>query len=96
MARAKNDGKGRIGGRKKGVPNRTTRERRELIDDFLNENWERFKDLWQNAAPEDQLKIYMELLPYSTPKMASVEYKGKIAQLTYKDELDADSGEKTR
>ena len=96
MARQKNDGRGRLGGRKKGTPNKSTGERRELIDRFLNDNWDDFCDLWKVADPDTKLKIYMDLLPYSTPKMASVDYKVKVKPLSYKDELDADSGEITR
>lgn len=85
-----------MGGRKKNVPNKITRERRELIDEFLNDKWEDFCDLWADADPDTRLKIYMELLPYSTPKMASVDYKVKVKKLTYEDELEADSGEVSR
>ena len=38
MARQKGDGRGNQGGgRKPGTPNRVTRERRELINQFLDE-----------------------------------------------------------
>ena len=96
MARTKGDGKGRQGGRAKGTPNKATKERRELIDQFLNENWKSFQEMYARADDETKLKIYMELIPYTTPKMASVEYKEKVRSKTFKDELDEDSGEKTR
>lgn len=96
MARTKGDGKGRQGGRAKGTPNKATKERRELIDQFLNENWKSFQEMYARADDETKLKIYMELIPYTTPKMASIEYKEKTKAKTYKDELDELSGEKTR
>ena len=97
MARPKGDGKGNQGGgRKKGTPNRVTRERRELINEFLNENWEDFKLNYTKADPATKLKIYMEMIPYTTPKMATIEYKEKSRPKTFKDELDEISGEKTR
>ena len=84
------------GGRKPGTPNRATRERRELISAFLDENWDDFKENYKNAEPKEKLKIYMEMIQYTTPKMASVEYKEKIHPKTFKDELDDISGELTR
>ena len=94
--RFKGDGKGRQGGRQKGTVNKTTKERRELIDGFLNENWEDFKKLYRDSDPVTKLRIYMELVPYTTPKMASVEYKDKDKPKTLQDELDEDSGLATR
>ena len=87
MARQKGDGKGNQGGgRRKGTPNRVTQERRELISEFLDENWDNFKTLYKDADPATKLKIYM----------ATVEYENKGPAKTYKDELDELSGEKTR
>lgn len=97
MARQKGDGKGRNGGgRQKGTTNRVTKERRELISEFLDAEWPRFKENYEKADSETQLKIYMEMIPYTTPKMASIEYKEKVKPKTFMDELDEISGEKTR
>ena len=97
MARQKGDGKGNQGGgRRKGTPNRVTKERRELINEFLNENWDDFKKNYKNADPATKLKIYMEMIPYTTPKLASVEQTIRDEQKTFVDELDEISGERTR
>ena len=97
MARLKGDGKGRNGGgRKPGVVNRITKEMRELFSDFLQEKWNEFKELYELADSETKMKYYMELIPYTTPKMASVEYKEQVKPKTMQDELDELSGEKTR
>lgn len=96
MARPKGDGKGRMGGRAKGTPNKITKERRELISAFLDDEWDNFKQMYKNASPAQKLNIYMELIPYTTPKMQSVEYKEQTPPKTYQDELDELSGEKTR
>ena len=85
-----------MGGRKPGTPNKISRERRELFDTFLNEEWENFKKMYTKADDATKLKIYMELIPYTTPKMATVEYEKKKAPKSYRDELDEDSGEITR
>lgn len=96
MARPRGDGLGRQGGRQKGTPNKVSRERRELIAEFLDKEWDNFQKMYQEADDETKMKIYMEMIPYTTPKMASVEYKEKTKPKTFDDELDELSGEKTR
>ena len=97
MARQKGDGKGRQGGgRKKGTPNKVSKERRDLISEFLDKKWDEFQEMYDRADEETKMKLYMEMIPYTTPKMASVEYKAKIQPKTLQDELDEISGEKTR
>lgn len=96
MARQKNDGRGRMGGRQKGTTNKATKERRELISEFLDKEWPNFQKMYDRADEETKLKIYMEMIPYTTPKMASIEYKEKLRPKSYKEELDEDSGQKTR
>lgn len=96
MARQKNDGRGRMGGRQKGTTNKVTKERRELISEFLDKEWPNFQKMYDRADEETKMKIYMEMIPYTTPKMASIEYKEKLRPKSYKDELDEDSGQKTR
>lgn len=97
MGRVKGDGRGNQGGgRKKGTPNKATRERRELISEFLDAEWDDFKENYKLAEPKDKLRIYMEMIQYTTPKMASVEYKEKSKPKTFMDELDEISEEKTR
>lgn len=96
MARPKGDGRGRIGGRAKGTPNKVSKERRELISEFLDKEWDNFLNMYRESDRETKMKIYMEMIPYTTPKMASIEYKEKVKPKTFKDELDEESGEKTR
>ncbi len=96
MARQKNDGRGRMGGRQKGTTNKVTKERRELISEFLDKEWPNFQKMYEGSDKETKMKIYMEMLPYTTPKMASIEYKEKLRPKSYKEELDEDSGQKTR
>ncbi len=95
--RVKGDGRGNNGGgRKPGTPNKVTRERRELISKFLDEKWEKFIEDYESTDANTRLKIYMEMIQYTTPKMASVDFVDKTPVKTYKDELDELSGEKTR
>lgn len=98
MARPKGDGKGRQGGgRQKGTPNKCTKEVRDLITNFVESKWEEFLSNYDSIEdPEKKCSIMLQLLPYISPKMASVEYKGETPVKTFKDELDELSEEKTR
>lgn len=98
MARPKGDGKGQQGGgRKKGTPNRITKEMREIISSFIDGRWDEFMEAYsQIKDPEKKCRIFLDLLPYATPKLASVEYKEKTKPKTLKDELSEISGEITR
>lgn len=95
MAAKKNHPK--LGGRKKGTPNKVTKETRELIAKFVDDKWDEFLSAYDDITdPEKKCSIMVSLLPFIAPKMASVEYKGEIPVKTLDDELDEISGEKTR
>ena len=95
--REKADGKGRQGGRVKGTPNKSTKEVCELISKFVENKWDEFLSNYDDIKdPEKKCTIMLQLLPYISPKMASVEYKGDVPSKTFKDELDELSQEKTR
>ena len=94
--RFKGDGKGRQGGRKKNEPNKSSEEMRELITKFINEKWEDFVASYDALEPEKRCKITIDLMQFSVPKLASIEYKDKDKPKTLADELDEMSGESTR
>lgn len=95
--RVKGDGRGRLGGRAKGTPNKVTVERRALIASFVEENWEDFKKSYSEIKdPQRKCDIFMSMMAYYAPKLAAVEYKDKTPPKTFKDELDEDSGLKSR
>lgn len=95
--REKNDGRGRMGGRKKGTPNKVTVERRALIASFIEEEWDEFVSNYHDIKdPEKKCSIFMSMMSYYAPKLAAVEYKDKTPAKSMADELDEISGEKTR
>ena len=97
MARQKGDGRGRLGGRKAGTPNKVTKELKEFISSFLEGHREDFEESFNLIEdPEKRCAIYLGLIPYAAPKLSSVEYKDKSQKQTLDDELDEISGEKTR
>lgn len=72
MARQKNDGRGRLGGRKAGTPNKTTKEVKDWVSGLLTDGRARFEQSLLQVSPEDYIKTYMGLLPYVTPKMQAI------------------------
>jgi len=79
MARPKNDGRGRIGGRAKGTPNKTTSSVKEWITDLINSNKEQVEHDLQTVAPEERLRIIASLLNYVTPKQQTVSIEESMA-----------------
>lgn len=97
MARQKGDGKGRMGGRKAGTPNKNTAEKKELFRAFIEGRWKEFEETFESIDdPVRKCSIFIDLLPFAYPRLASVEYKDKTQPKTLQDELDEISGEKTR
>ncbi len=72
MARQKNDGKGRLGGRSKGTPNKVTNDVKEWIASFVNSERERFETMLSSLEPNDYIKAYINLLGYVLPKQAPI------------------------
>ena len=97
MARQKGDGRGRLGGRKAGTPNKNSTEKKELFRAFIQGKWEDFVKTYDSIDdPVRKCSIFIDLLPFAYPRLASVEYKDKLQVKTLKDELDEISGEKSR
>ena len=95
--RQKGDGRGRLGGRAKGTPNKVSSERKARIAEFVEKNWEDFEKAYSDLKdPKEKCSIFMAMMPYYAPKLAAVEYKDKTPPKTFQDELDELSGEKTR
>ena len=90
MARPKNDGKGRIGGRQKGTPNKSTSEIREIIA----RHWQQYETSGQFAAdlaeldPAERVALMEKYASYIVPKMKSVDLDvTQQVRLTIEDRL---------
>lgn len=78
MARAKGDGRGRLGGRAKGTPNKATAEIRENIRRFVEENYETFSEDWKEIQDkEKKCKIFIDLMKFVVPALSSIELNDK-------------------
>lgn len=82
MGRKKNDGRGRMGGRQKGTPNRTTTDLKEWITDLLIRNREQIEMDLQCMLPENRVRTLSALFPYVIPKQSSLSLDEQILSQT--------------
>lgn len=73
MPRQKNDGRGRLGGRAKGTPNKVTTDLKTWIASILDDGRGRFVEDLGALQPIERVKIYVTLLNYIIPKQQAVE-----------------------
>lgn len=73
--RQKNDGKGRLGGRAAGTPNKITVLTKEIIQDFVAENYEDAFETWKSIKnPKQKFEMFLKLLEFIMPRMQTVEF----------------------
>ena len=73
--RQKGDGKGRLGGRAAGTPNKITVLTKEIIQEFAANHYEEAFDAWEAIKnPKQKFEMFMKLLEFIMPRMASVEF----------------------
>lgn len=59
----------KFGGRKKGTPNKDTKQLREKIEMLLSDQWHQIQKDIQDLKPKDRIDTYIKLLEYSLPKL---------------------------
>ena len=62
----------KFGGRKKGTPNRLTKETRTLLKNIVYNEMENIEPLLNELETEKRLEIIVKFLPYVLPKVESV------------------------
>ena len=72
MARPKNDGRGRLGGRAKGTPNKTTSSIRDWLTKLVNKNKRQIQQDLDALDPKSRLEALAKFLPYIAPKQQAV------------------------
>lgn len=69
-------------GRKKGTPNKITSSLREMISNFLDENFELMQTDFKEMDPQKRMKFYCDLLPYALPKLQTIEFQDNLDHLS--------------
>lgn len=80
MARQKNDGRGRLGGRAKGTPNKVTTELRQWVAKVVKKNRRQLEDDLAALEPKDRVAMLERLMQYVIPKQQN--FKADISDLT--------------
>ncbi len=96
MARQKNDGRGRLGGRQKGTPNKITSLAKSMMqkwlelhnsklnpDDLQELIWEDFKQL----TPQDRVRVTVDLLKMAVPRSIDINGTDGSRLFTIEDKL---------
>ena len=90
-----NTGK-KFGGRAKGTPNRITRDRREMLGGFLQDNFDEFvRRMKAIENPYEYCRMYVQILGFVLPKCSSITIKEEPHIVSLTEELDRISGERT-
>lgn len=82
MARQKNDGRGRLGGRSKGTPNKSTTDLRNWLSGVLNGSRNQFERDLKELLPEERVRVLSGLFNYVIPKQQSLSVEEQISTET--------------
>lgn len=63
----------KYGGRKKGTPNKDTKELRERVSDLIDNNFDSIQADLDQLEPKERLDFLIKLLEYGLPKLQRVE-----------------------
>lgn len=89
MGRQKGDGRGRLGGRSKGTPNKMTVDLREAIREFVDGNFNEFVKTWKDIKiPKYKCDIYIALCKFVLPTLSAVNMNAQVEQKTFSEELE--------
>lgn len=95
MGRKKDDGRGRMGGRQKGTPNKATSTAREWLAALIDRNRPQIERDIMELTPMERVRIFERLLQYVVPRKQSVQAAVDISMLT-DEQLDAVVSELTK
>lgn len=75
MTRQTNDGRGRLGGRQKGTPNKVTANAKEWLSKLIDKNRRQMERDLKALEPKERLQILERLMQYVVPKQQAVSAK---------------------
>lgn len=82
MARQKNDGKGRLGGRQKGTPNKVTASVKDWLSGLIDKNRKQIEKDIKQLEPKERLSVLEKLMQYVIPKQQAVSADVNIDRLS--------------
>lgn len=74
-------------GRPKGVPNKTTTDLRQWVNNFIDDNRQQIEKDWKCLEPRDRIFLFEKLLKYSLPTLQATTLTTDFEKLT-DDQLD--------
>lgn len=80
MARQKNDGRGRLGGRTKGTPNKASNDIRSWVEAILSKNKAQIEQDFAIVDPDSRLRFVEKLIAYVVPKKMAVTIEEQMAE----------------
>lgn len=80
MARQKNDGRGRLGGRSKGTPNKVSNDIRSWVEAILSKNKAQIEQDFAIVDPDSRLRFVEKLMAYVVPKKMAVTIEEQMAE----------------
>lgn len=87
MARPK--GTPKTGGRKKGTPNKTTAQIKELVVKLVGDNIDTFAEEFEKLDAGDKIGLIKNLLPYVIPKQTETKHSFDAEQVqSVKESMD--------
>lgn len=80
MSRQKNDGRGRLGGRTKGTPNKVSNDIRQWVEAILDKNKQQIERDFDIVEPDTRLRFVEKLIAYVVPKKMAVTIEEQMAE----------------
>ena len=78
--RQKNDGRGRLGGRSKGTPNKVSNDIRSWVEAILSKNKAQIEKDFAIVDPDTRLRFVEKLIAYVVPKKMAVTIEEQMAE----------------
>ena len=64
----------KYGGRKKGTPNKLTKELRSVLKEVIYNELDNIEERLEQLEPKQRLELVIKLMPYVFPKMESASH----------------------
>lgn len=63
----------KTGGRKKGIPNKTTTETRQLLKSIVDDKFDEFKQRMKDLPDKEFCQLYIQMCKFIVPSLQSVK-----------------------